>query len=117
MRFIGTEMITFGAGLPVLYLAIADVFLGGFTPAAVIFVGALSFLLIALGREVRVRGAQPSKVSANTARFVGGNASGHTIDDDSHPSNLGSAKRLEAREIRLTPARGVGQGMIHPLHV
>jgi hypothetical protein len=43
----------------VLYLAIADVFLGGFTPAAVMFIGALSFLLIALGREMRVRGAQP----------------------------------------------------------
>jgi len=35
MRAIGTEMITFGAGLPVLYLAAADVFLGGLTPAAV----------------------------------------------------------------------------------
>ena len=38
MRIIGTEMMTFGAGLPVLYFATADVFLGGVNPAAVMFV-------------------------------------------------------------------------------
>jgi len=117
MRIIGTEMITFGAGLPVLYLAVADVFLGGFSPTAVIFVGALSFLLIGLGREFRVSGAQPSTASANAARFVGGNASGDAVDDNTHPSNLGSTERFEPGEIRLTPARGVGQGMIHTLRV
>jgi hypothetical protein len=107
MRLIGTEMITFGAGLPVLYLAVVDVFLGGFTPAAVMFVGALSFLLIALGREMRIRGAQPNKASADAARFVGSNPSGDTIDDDTHPSNVGSTERLESREIRVNPARRI----------
>jgi hypothetical protein len=61
MREIGTEMITFGVGLPMLYVAVADAFLGGLATAPTIFVGALSFLLIAFGRKVRLRGAPSSK--------------------------------------------------------
>ena len=107
MRTIGTEMITFGAGLPVLYLSAADVFLGGVTPAGVMFFGTLSFLLIALGRELRVRGAQPKTKSANAARLVGNNASGDAIDHDTYPSNLGSAKRLESRKTPVDPTRRI----------
>lgn len=107
MRAIGTEMINFGFGLPVLYFAFAGVVLNRLTPAGAIFVSVLSFLLIALGREVRVRAAQPNNQSADAARFVRNNASGDSIDHDTHPSDLGSAKRLESRKTPVDPTRRI----------
>ena len=107
MRIIGTEMMTFGAGLPVLYFATADVFLGGLHPGAVMFVALLSFLLIALGHEVRGSGAGPNKKSADAARLVGSNASRDAIDHDTYPSNVGSAKRLEPRHTPVDPTRRI----------
>ena len=105
MRAIGTELITFGAGLPVLYLVAADVFLGGVTPAAVMFVGTLSFLLIALGRELRARGTRASTKLADAARLVGSDAPRGGIDHDANPANVGRAKGLESRKTPVDPTR------------
>ena len=107
MRAIGTEMITFGAGLPVLYFAFAGVVLNSVSPVGAIVVASLSFVLIALGREVRVRGAQPNTKSTDAARFVGSNASRDAINHDTHPSNVGSAEGLESREIPVDPTRRI----------
>ena len=93
------RLVTFGVGLPLLYFAFAGVVLNSLTSTEAIFVSALSFFLIALGRKVRVRGAQPNNESAHAARLVGNNAPGHSIDDDPHPSNLGSTERFETRKI------------------
>lgn len=117
MRAIGTEMVTFGVGLPVLYFAFVGIVLNGLTSAEAMFVGTLSFFLIALGRKVRVRGAEPNNESAHAARVVGNNVSGHSIDDDPHPSNFGSTERFETREIGIRPALTIGQRMIHTLRV
>jgi hypothetical protein len=107
MRAIGTEIMTFGMGLPVLYLASADVFLGGLTPTSVVFVSGLSLVLIALGREMRARGAQSSKQSTDPARLGRGNPSGDAVDYDTHPSNVGSAEGLESRKILVDPTRRI----------
>ena len=107
MRAIGTEMINLGMGLPVLYLAVAGVALHSLSPSGVIFVGALSFILVALGREVKVRSAQPSNESADAARLVASNASRDTVDDYTHPSNVGSAKRLQPRHTPIDPTRRI----------
>ena len=107
MRAIGTEMINFGFGLPVLYFAFAGVVLNRLTPAGAVVVGVLSFLLIALGREVRVRAALPNNALADAARRVGNNASDDTIDDDTHPSDLGSTERFESSEVRVDSTRRI----------
>ena len=118
MRTIGTEMINFGFGLPVLYFAFAGVVLNSLRPAGAMVVGVLSFLLIALGREIRVRAAQPNNESADAARLVRSNASGDAVDDDTHPSDLGSTEGFETREIGVRPAAlGIGERMIHALRV
>ena len=107
MRAIGTEMLTLGLGMPVLYFAVAGVAFNNLTPAGAILVGALSFILIAVGRDLRVRAALPNNASADAARLVRNNASSDAIDHNTYPSNLGSAKRLEPRKTPVDPTRRI----------